>query len=170
MSETTVTVPLCTVEEGCPEPAIAQYVWPWGESGMCCARHQVILRQKSQQLKRDLQLIALRPGADQPVTRGERIQAQATILALQAEVDEGRQRGLELYRQTVELQSQVTTLRAQRAELEAQLGTARLDLEEARTRAGTLQQKLGQENAELLQLRALVPPAHPEEPAPTTER
>ena len=135
-TETVVTVPLCTVEEGCPEPAIAQYVWPWGESGMCCARHQVILRQKSQQLKRELQLTALRPGADQPVTRGERIQAQATILALQAEVDEGRQRGQELYRQTVELQSQVVTLRAQRAELEAQLAAARAEKADALTRAG----------------------------------
>jgi len=155
-------VPICTVEDGCPEPAIATYMWPWGASGACCARHQVVLGQKSAQLKRPVQISPLRPGAEQPVTRAERIQSKATILALQEEIEESRVRGMELYRSTTELQAAVRTLQAQKLELEANLQEARRQNDELREQNGKLRQVAANENAELQQLRALT-----KQPAPT---
>lgn len=156
-------ITICTVEDGCPEPAIATYLWPWGDSGACCARHQVVLQQRAGQLKRQVSITPLRPGAEQPVTRAERIQSKATILALETEIEETRERGMELYRSVTELQSRVKTLMAQKAEMEAQLQSMALQLDAAREENGELRQQAANENAELQQLRALVPLPPPQE-------
>lgn len=146
--------PICTVDD-CGEPAIASYVWAWGESGVCCARHQVILRQKAGQLKQSLQVTPLQPGAPAEETRDERIAKQAKLLTLEEELSEARDRGMQLYRQVESLQQQgrVQTLKIQ--EMEAQLRDLGNQLEKARIANGELRQQAARENDELQQLRAL---------------
>lgn len=161
------TNPLCTADPECGQTAIASYVWPWGESGVCCARHQVILQQKAQQLKRSVQLTALQPGAERPVTRDERIQARARIMTLEAELEDAKGRGMELYRANEQLQTQLKVEWAKRAEMEAQLSDARRLLEAAQVENGKLRNQAAEENDELQRLRALVPRTPP--PAPLTD-
>lgn len=162
MSDNEVSNPICTVDPECGEIAVAQYVWPWGETGLCCPRHQTILGQKAKQLKREIQITALRPGAERPVTRDERIQAHATRMALEAELAEAQTRGMELYRNVEQLQAQLKTAIAQKAELEAQLESARRTAAEAQRAAGEIRTKAAKENAELQQLRALLPKETPQ--------
>jgi DNA repair exonuclease SbcCD ATPase subunit len=150
----------CTVEPhtDCQDPVVATYQWPWGESGLTCAKHQTVLAQRAAQLKRSVVIAPLEPGNPTPLDRTERTAFHAQILALQEECDELKKRGLELYRANESLQDMIRTEQAKRASLEASLGLAHEELAGLRVRNGELEVAAARENAELQQLRALVSP------------
>lgn len=147
----------CTFREGCENTPIAQYVWPWGENGLCCADCQVVLGQKSEQLKRQVQITPLAVGAPPPMERAERIELNAKILTLEAEVSEARDRGLDLYRQVERLQEQVILETSKCASVAASLERALVQIDELRAENGRLREVAATENDELQRLRALVP-------------
>jgi len=159
-----VTNPICTFDPECGKTAIVSYTWPWGESGLACPAHQVVVHQRAEQLKREVHVVSLQPGAERPVTRDERIQTKARILTLEAELEEAKVRGMELYRSNESLQALIKVEQAKRAELEAQLAGANRALEEAQVANGHLLRQAADENSELQQLRALV--TQPTPPAP----
>lgn len=94
-----VAVPMMCSVPGCTKPAISTYVWAWGETGACCAEHQVVLQQKAKNLKRTIQFNAIAPGAPTPMTRDERVQLHAARLAAEDETIEAKQRTAKLYDQ-----------------------------------------------------------------------
>lgn len=142
--------------EPCKELATATYVWPWGKSGTCCPRHQVILQQRAHSLKRQITFTALNPGAQPAPTRDERIQFRAKVGVLEAELSEARERGMQLYRGHEALQAQLRVALLSKQELEAQLADAHAQLERMRVENGELREAAARENDELQQLRAFV--------------
>jgi len=114
------TVHLCTVDD-CHEPAVAGYQWDWGERGVCCAKHQFLLRQKQPAIGRGLQFAVLPGATTSPMTRDERTRMHATVLTLEDELRDAKSRGLELYQSNTKLAEESRRLAARNRELEAQL-------------------------------------------------
>src|SRR5215211_15893 len=112
--------PACD-EPGCGETAVFMYQWDWGKSGVSCARHAQLAQQIAGQISRNVVLSPLRPPESAPMQRDERTQLTARALVLEAELDEAKGRGLELYRANVALTQQVQTLTVRERELNAQL-------------------------------------------------
>lgn len=115
--------PIC---DHCDKPAVFAYNWDWGEAGVCCAEHQVVLGQKSKTLKRGCQFTAIASAASPPVQREERVRLIAEKLAAEAELGDSQQRALSLLRSNEHLASQVNMFsarseaqKARIAELEA---------------------------------------------------
>jgi hypothetical protein len=160
---------VCTVDD-CNEPAIAAYRWEWGESGMCCAKHQFLLRQKSTPLNRTIQFVALDPGATPSLSRDERTQFHAKILTLEDELRDAKTRGLDLYQDNTKLGEEARRLSARNRELEAQLRDHRAELEETRDERDTHLANLADAQHELGRLQAIMPKTAPTTPptSPTT--
>jgi hypothetical protein len=142
--------------EGCKETPVATYVWPWGETGLTCAQHQIVLRQKASQLNRDVVITPMQPGAPTPMTRDERITSQARILTLEAELEEARTRGVEMYRSNEQLTAQLRVEQAKTAELDAALTAATNRYDELVAMTGELRAELAEAVDELGKLRAVV--------------
>lgn len=147
---------MCFVE-GCKNADVAQFVWPWGESGLTCAQHQIILSQRSKQLKRDVVITPLQPAAPSPMTRDERIQARARIMTLEEENDELRKRGQDLYRQNEDLKTQVRHALNNASSIDKELASVVEERDSLRQLLGEAQRAAAKENDELQQLRALLP-------------
>ena len=153
-------MPNCT---HCEKEATASYVWDWGETGLACPEHQVILRQQAARLHRGVSISPLQPGAPTPITRDERIASKARIMALEEEIAECQARGLELYRAHEAVQAQLRTETAKRTALELELQTQRARVDELLEQVGLARQDAARENDELQRLRALVPRDPPPE-------
>lgn len=161
---------MCTVEAGCPESPVATYTWPWGEHGLCCVRHQVILAQKAQQLRQQVHIVPLRPGEPTPMAHDERVNLNAQILSLRAELEEARTRGLDLYHDVETLQAQVRTLTAQKAALDGENKTAATRNSELLAQVASIRSQAAKYSEELQRLQALVKretPTSPENLDPT---
>jgi predicted transcriptional regulator len=112
--------PACD-RDNCGETAVFQYVFAWGESGVCCARHAQLLQQIADQTARSIVLSALRAPEEAPMQRSERTLLKAHSLVVEEELNEAKGRGLELYRANVDLTQQVQTLKVRERECNAQL-------------------------------------------------
>lgn len=143
--------------DGCTNTPTASFTWPWSESGLVCAEHTVLLRQKAAQLKRDVLIVPLQPGEPTPITRDERIASKARIMALEEELDEAKRRGMDLYRQHEELQRRLKVALAQTAAVDAELRSIVEERDSLRRLLGEAERAAARENDELQQLRALVP-------------
>ena len=148
----------CTMTHDCHEPAVASYVWPWGEEGLCCATHRPLLAQVEKNTKRRVSLAMLNPGAPLPMTHDERVAHHAQRLALEEELSEARARGVELHKAHQDLVRQLRTAQAQIGTLEAAAkvsdgNRAELERELARVRA-----ELGHVVEDLQRERALNAP------------
>lgn len=137
----------CDRDEGrCGELATNSYLWDWGEQGVCCAKHAVLMQQTSQQINRGVVLAPLQPAVIE-LTRDERVHFRAQILTLEEEIEVTKQRGLDLYRANEKLLGEVR-LAERRAE------EARVQLVEAEKRVERMNALLAErdaENATLLQ-------------------
>jgi septal ring factor EnvC (AmiA/AmiB activator) len=145
----------CTVDANCQNAPTHTYTWPWGEEGLVCSAHMIILKQIEKNTQQPCVIVPLQTRAPDPMTRDERIALTAKSMALEAELDEAKTRGMQLYRELQEqastnktLLAKVAVLEAQQAVLEAQLVDAEAEKQELRTAAA-------RENAELQQLRAI---------------
>jgi hypothetical protein len=119
----------CDVD-GCTEPATASYVWAWGATGVCCARHQFILQQRARNLKRTIQFMPLVAGAPPAISRDERVQFHAQILAAEDELRDAKGRTSALYEQNQQLVGEIKRLQAVNAELNTGLDKTRAKLDQ----------------------------------------
>lgn len=134
----------------CKEAATLAYRWEWGEQGQTCARCALLLQQTATNLGRTVSITALAGVAAPPLTRDERTQLIAAKLSAEAEADEIKTRGAQLYQQNVDLTKQVQTLTVQKREADAtikgleksneQLQSA---LEDAQAQIGDLTNEVG---------------------------
>ena len=138
------------------EPAIFSYVWDWGETGKCGARRAVELNQIATQTKRGVQLAPLRPGAQAPLERPERAKLKGEVYALEEELKETKQRGLELYRQNGLLAQQVQALSVRNREGDAQLTEARTAAQKAEAERDRFAAEAGELSDEVSRLRILM--------------
>lgn len=160
--------PLCdrpagNAHEGprCDKLAVFSYMWEWGEKGVCCAEHAMLLTQTAQQIGRMVQIVALPNLPAAPLQRDERTKLIAERLSAEAELEEVKARSLQLYTANVDLARQVQTFSLQHREARAQvedanreLGRLRSDLEESDSHRA----ELVQENERLRTVAAFVPP------------
>jgi len=133
--------PIMCDEMDCQEVATHSYTWDWGASGNVCAKHASLLPQRAESLNRKVSVHPLQPQAPVDLTRDERIGFRAKILTLEAELDEAKGRGLELWRSNADLSKQVQTLTLRDREAKAQLS-------DAAARQTALQVKLDERDAE----------------------
>lgn len=125
----------------CTAAAVWGYVWDWGEAGVCCAAHGTALKQLEPSLERKVQLSPLQKAAPAPLTRDERTQLIAAKLSIEAEVDDLKARGLELYRENVGLAKQLQALTVRHRE-------CALQLEETLRQAAELRIQLQEKDAQ----------------------
>lgn len=133
--------------EPCKQPAAVSYRWDWGQSGACCHAHANLLQQTAQSLsshdlKRNVSCAPLEHAQEAPLERSERTALIAAKLSAEAEADEIKRRGAELYRQNVDLTGQVSTLTFRNQEANAQL-------EHAQEQIKALQRKLDDRELDL---------------------
>lgn len=151
-------VQLCS-SPNCGEPAVFAYAWEWGEQGLCCSKHHFELNQAAGQLNRSIQCTPLAAGIAAPLERPERVQLMAKALAAEAELEEAKSRGLELYRQNTSLTQQVQALTTRNRESDAQLRDAKVGFTDMRAELERRQAEAANIHDELSRLRALVPVA-----------
>jgi len=167
--EVATPIPLCD-REGCDSAeAVFTYTWDWGESGQCCARHQVELTQLQSQLKRTCQFAPLNANASPPVQREERVRLKAEALVLAEELEEAKGRGVDLYRQNQLLSAQVQALTVRGREADAQLKDAAGAATAWNGEMDKLRTELGNAVDEISRLKVLVPSADAEPPGTEPE-
>lgn len=120
-------IELCSVKRGddvCNKPATLGYRWEWGETGICCAECAGLLQQTAGNISRSIAIAPRAAAAEPPLERSERTQLIAARLSAEAEMEEVKARGAELYRSNVDLTGQVQRLTVQHREQAAQLRDA----------------------------------------------
>lgn len=130
-------------QKDCKEPAKLSYRWDWGEQGVCCQHHGLLLQQAATNLSRNISLTPITAAvAATPLERSERTQLIARALSAEAEADDIKARGAELYKANVELtrQVQVLTLQVREANASIELKDRKLD---------ELQEQLEEKTADL---------------------
>lgn len=147
----------CTVRDDCTDPPVAEYRWPNGQTGLVCARHQIVLRQRSERTRQQVVITPLSSVPPAPLTVDERTQLHARRLALEEECTQLRARGLELHRTVERLQTSLRVSEAQRAALEASLKSETARVAELLTQVGEARQMAAEEHQAAEQLRLLVP-------------
>lgn len=147
---------------GCGKPATHTYTWDWGQTGYCCAQHQQHQNGLQANLKRRVTFTALASAIAPALTRPERTQLISERLAAEAELDEVKTRGIEIYNQNTELTRQVQSLRLRSEEREAQLRDANGKALELEEKLVSREAELAEAVQEVQRLRALIP----REPAP----
>src|SRR4051812_42520742 len=104
--------PQCDRKDGagvqCAQQAVWGYLWEWGEGGVCCAEHGQLMQQMQESLGRRVTLSQLMAPAPAALTRDERTLLLAAKLSAEAEADDLKLRGLELYNENVKLSRQVS--------------------------------------------------------------
>lgn len=142
-------------QEGCAELATLAYRWDWGATGVCCSTHGALLQQAAGNLQRGIVVHPLAQAAPLPLLRDERIQLIATQLVTEAELNEARSRGLELYRKNGDLQVQLNTAVVRERELKAQLKDANEKLATSEQLLDLTDKENGRLLVELERLRSL---------------
>lgn len=132
--------PTCD-QAGCGKPAVFTYLWDWGQQGVCCAHHQLLLQQTSEPLQRKVSFSPLLAPGPVPMTRDERARLKGEVYAAEAEIEDLKGRGLDLYRENTKLATQVQALTVRGRESEAQL-------KDASVRITQLEQQLQDKDAE----------------------
>jgi regulator of replication initiation timing len=140
----------------CGEPAVFSFVWPWGQSGYCCANHAVVLRHRSQALEREIQLLPLRPGAPSPVTQDERVTWHAKLLAAEDQIVEVKTRNLRLFDANETLTAEVKRLTVEATELRSQLADARAEADQLTSEKMQALKQLAETNHELARLQGVL--------------
>lgn len=150
----------CT-EPGCGEDAIYSYVWPWGEEGACCSRHQINVQQRAQQLDRQVSFTMIDPNRPKVITRDERSQLIAARLSAEAEITEVKARSAALYESNTKLAEELRRLRAREQVLTAELGDAKGRAEEALEARDKAVADLADAQAEMERLGVLAAASQP---------
>jgi hypothetical protein len=146
----------CDRDNGnCPREAVFSYLWDWGEKGVCCAEHGMLLQQTAGQISRTVQLVPIVPAGPVPMTRDERVQAKAQLLVAQEELEEAKGRGLELYRLNTELSQRNRLLIVRESEAAAQLKDALTTIAELEAKLQRRDVEAGELVTELERLRTL---------------
>lgn len=130
--EAVVTAPTCDRGEAgapCGAKAVFAYQWDWGEKGTCCAEHATLLQQIGNTISRGVTLHPLHDPTPAPLQRDERVRLVAANLVVEAELEEAKSRGLELYRINTQLRGDVQLFRVRNQEADAQLADARAEIE-----------------------------------------
>jgi len=145
-----------TCDRDCTKPAVFAYAWEWGEKGVCCAEHQFLLRQAAEHLGgRTVSFTPLVPAGPAPITRDERIQLNARVLTLEAELEDAKSRGLDLFRENTTLTRQVQAATVRGRELELQLKDHAAKIAELKELGEARDAEHGQLTDELSRLRTL---------------
>lgn len=145
------------------KPATHSFTWEWGDSGYCCAEQVPLLQQQAANLGRSITFALISDAGTQPLQREERVRLRAEALVLSEELEEAKQRGLELYRQNVLLTQQVQSLTVSERESQAQRKDAVVARDEMDGRLQALEAENAQLSDELSRLRVLVDIAPPQE-------
>jgi hypothetical protein len=130
-------------------------MFDWGESGKCCSEHSFLLQQSAGQLQRTVQISPLAPVGPVPLTRDERVRLKSESYALEAELEEAKARGLELYRENQTLAKTAQAARVRATESEAQLKDALADVARLRGDVEQRDQEHGALVEEVERLRTL---------------
>lgn len=134
-----VEAPVCD-REGCKNAATFAYCFDWGEKGKCCSEHATLLQQTAQNISRGITLMPLAQ-VPTPMTRDERIGHHARVLVLEEELQQAKDRGLELYRANQQLLADKQLLQLRDRE-------ARVQLEEAHKANARLRDEVEKRDAE----------------------
>ncbi len=145
--------PQCDAD-GCTKPAVYAYAWEWGEKGVCCEQHRFTLNQTSEHLKRAVHFAPLQQ-TKAPITRDERTQLIAAKLSTEAELEDVKTRGLDLYRENTNLTSQLQSLTIRHRETGAQLKDAQTTIAKLEADALRRDAELGELSDEVSRLRTL---------------
>lgn len=154
-------------QKDCNEPATHSYTWEWGQSGFVCGKHQMLLQQTAGQLGRGVNFAPINAEATPPMQREERVRLKAEALVLAEELAEGKQRGLELYRQNTQLVAQVQSLTVRTREAEAQRKDAVIARDEMDARLAKLETENANLSDELARVRVLIDLPVADEPGTT---
>jgi hypothetical protein len=161
MANETPGIPIC--DRDCDKAAVFAYVWAWGESGVCCAEHAAVLQQVAGNLGRSITLTSL-VTAPQPLQRDERVRLIAEKLAAEAELEEVKKSGADLYNDNHKLTLQVQSLTTRKTALELQARDSDRKAAELDARCQELEAVNADQLQELERLRRLVKFANPSEP------
>lgn len=142
-------------EDGCNEAAVYNYRWDWGAVGKVCAKHAQLLQQTSEAIKRTIALHPIARATSEPLGRDERVQLVAKHIVLEAELEEAKTRGLEVYRKNGDLQVQLNTAVVRERELKAQVADSQVKLGELQKAHDKLNLENGRLLVELERLSAL---------------
>ena len=142
-------------DRDCVEAAVSAYVWEWGERGVCCALHQTLLTQTSQNVGRSVVFAPLTPPAPAPLTRDERTKLKGEVYALGEEIEDLKSRGLALYRENEQLTRQVQATTVRLRETSLKLSEANQELDICRERLLARDAEHGELVDELERLRTL---------------
>lgn len=137
------------------QPAVASYLWPWGETGFCSSRYQLELNQIATNLSRTVSFLPLADAAEPPMERSERTKLKAELLVCEEELTEAKTRAADWYRENVKLTSQVQAQTMRVRELEAQLQDAQIKVTRLEQRLLTTDAAQGEMVEELSRLRTL---------------
>src|SRR5262245_11890217 len=140
----------------CKEQATHTYVWEWGETGVFCSTHQIVLQQTADNLQRRITFAPISSLATPPLQREERVRLRAEALVLGEELEEAKTRGLDLYRQNTALIAQVQSLTVREREAQAQRKDAVIAAEKAEVQLHDLQAENATLADELGRLRVLI--------------
>lgn len=150
-------------EPGCNAVAVVAYRWDWGKQGHVCAEHQAQYSQRQSNLKRTVTFAPIAPAAAPLLTRSERTQLIAAKLSAEAECDEVKARGVELYNQNADLARQLGSLRIRHTECEAQLKDAAVRVAQLEVKLTEREGELAEAVTEIGRLKALVPREQPQQ-------
>jgi len=152
------TIHLCGHSAGggtCGKPAVANFMWAWGERGACCAEHQTALNQLASNLKRNITFMALDGPTPPTIGRDERTRLQAEILVLREEAQEAKDRGLSLYKANAELAEQARLAAIRERELRAQVKDALAEKASAEEKAAEAAREAARCSFEMQKLHRL---------------
>ena len=150
------TIVACTWK-ACGQPATHKFRWEWGEEGECCAACVTLMQQTSESLSRRITFSTLGPVEPQPLTRDERTLLIAARLSAEAECDELKTRGHELYTANVDLTQQVQTHVMRAREHDGQIMAKEHEIEALLDKIESRERELADTSAELQRLRMLAP-------------
>ena len=158
LSEPEVLAPVSVMcdEPGCGDPATYAYLWAWGAGGHVCAKHALILKQRSVNLAREVTLTSLTQMLPSPLSRDDRVRLHAEALSANEERDEVKRRALELYNANVELRREINRALADCAELRDQLADARAEADQLTAEKMSALGDLAERTAELVRLQNLL--------------
>lgn len=156
---TQTNVARCTTV-GCTRNATHTYTWDWGESGYCCSTCLVSLRHRMDSLGRTCTFVALQPGAPVELTRDERIQLHARVLAAEDELKLTKARNLVLFNSNQELAAEINSLRLELESFRTQLADAQAEADQLTSEKMKALQQLAETNHELARLQGVVTAAN----------
>jgi len=139
----------------CTELATHSYTWEWGTSGHVCQTHAPLLAQKAESLGRKVSVSPLQRPPAKPMLRDERTRLTAQALVLNEELEEAKGRGLELYRENVELVKQVQMMSVRAREADAQLSDLQAKLADKQRQLDARDAEHGELVDELTRLRTI---------------